>query len=141
MGSGVMSGWKMAYNAFGIIFCSKGVLGENNCMGSIYKLENMNTWFNDPANASRQHEVAEAIQTVSGNQSLSDGEKINAVFNILDPAGQETRDAGAAMQKAEIQAEIDAAQRKGGGRRSKKRPSARRRRSSKARKARSTRRK
>jgi hypothetical protein len=36
-----MSDWRRGYNAFGIISCSKGVLGENNCMGSMYKLENM----------------------------------------------------------------------------------------------------
>jgi len=139
-----MSDWRRGYNAFGIISCSKGVLGENNCMGSIYKLENMQNFYYNPNMRDRQSELAAAICRACANPSLSDGDKINAVWNEMDPNGQAARELEAAKRQAETQAEIDAAAaaaaaRKDGGRRSKKRPSARRRRSSKARKARKTR--
>ena len=121
----------------------------------MYKLENMGDTqitkdhkliegiYLIPGLANRRNDINTAIETVLAEQAQkqrSIGQTIDAIINILDPAGQAARELEAAKRQAETQADIDAG--RSGGRRSKKRPSARRRRSSKrkARKSRSTRR-
>jgi len=118
----------------------------------MYKLENMGdtqkitkdnkiiqSIYLNPELVDRTSDIDKAIETVLAQQEQAQrslGQTIDAIMNILDPAGQEQREAAAAKQKAEAEAALTNG---GRSRSSKKRPTARRRRSSKVRKARKSR--